>query len=103
MASAVFFTLRSVVLDFVIVFINQITYKHKLISLVFQAFKNCRQGLGGVVGIIVEKHNTAVFNLTCHPLADTVGGGIFFPVKTVNIRNKSNIILPPLFLVAIML
>lgn len=31
-ASAVFFTLRSVVDNFVIVFINQITYKHKLKS-----------------------------------------------------------------------
>ena len=89
-ASAVFFTLCSVVDNFIIVFINQIADKHKLITLVFQAFKNCRQCLGGVVGIIVEKHNTAVFNLTCHPLTNTVCRCIFFPVKTVNIRNKSN-------------
>ena len=30
-----YFTLRSVVFDFIIFFINQITYKHKLIPLVF--------------------------------------------------------------------
>ena len=35
-ASAVFFlALCSVVLDFVIIFINQIAYKHKLIPLIF--------------------------------------------------------------------
>ena len=42
-----------------------------------------------MVGVIVEKDNTAVFYLTCHPLTNTVGGGIFFPVETVNIRYKS--------------
>ena len=85
----VFFTLRSVVLDFVMVFINQIAYKYKLITLVFKAFKNCRKRLGGVVGVIMKKHNRAVFYLTCHPLADTVRGGVFFPVKRITIRYKS--------------
>ena len=79
------FALRSIMLYFIIVFINQVTYKYKFIHLVFQAFKYCGQCLGGVVGVIVEKDNTAVFYLTCHPLTYTVGGGIFFPVKTVNI------------------
>ena len=88
-----YFTLRSVVDNFIIVFIDQIFDKNKLISLVFQAFKNCRQGLGGVVGIIVEKHNTAVFNLTCHPLTNTVCRCIFFPVKAINIRYKSNLLI----------
>ena len=37
------FTLRSVVLYFVIVFVNQITNKHKLMPLVFKIFKYCRQ------------------------------------------------------------
>lgn len=32
------FTLRSVVLDFVIIFINQVAYKDKLVPLVFKAF-----------------------------------------------------------------
>ena len=83
------FTLRSVMLDFVMVFINQIAYKYKFIPLVFKAFKNCRKRLGGVVGVIVEKDNTAVFYFTCHPLADTVRGGVFFPVKRIKIRYKS--------------
>ena len=32
------FTLCSVVLDFVIIFINKVAYKHKLIPLIFKAF-----------------------------------------------------------------
>ena len=36
--SVFYFTLCSVVLDFVIIFINQIAYKHKLIPLVLKAF-----------------------------------------------------------------
>ena len=87
-----YFALRSVVFYFIIIFINQVAYKNKFIPLVFQAFKYCGQCLGGVVGVIVEKDNTAVFYLTCHPFTNAVGGGIFFPVETVNIRYKSNIL-----------
>ena len=43
-----------------------------------------------MVGVIMEKDNTTVFNLTCNPFIDTVGGGTVFPVKRVNIRYKSN-------------
>ena len=37
----------------------------------------------------MEQHNTAVFNLARYPFANAVGGGVRFPVKRVNIRNKS--------------
>lgn len=74
--------------DCVIVFKYQVAYKYKFVAIVFKAFKNCRQRLGGVVGIIVEKDNTAVFYLTCHPLTNTIGGGIFFPVEAVPVRSS---------------
>ncbi len=46
-----------------------------------------------MVSVVVEKHNAAVFNLTRYPLADTIWRGIVFPVKRVNIRYKSNILI----------
>ena len=85
------FALRSIVLDFIIFLINQITYKYKLIPLVFQTLKNARQCFGGVFGIVVKKHNRAVFNLACDLFANTFRRGVIFPVKGINIRNKSNI------------
>ena len=42
-----------------------------------------------MVGVIVEQYYRTVFNLACHPFANTVGGGGIFPIKTVNIIYKS--------------
>ena len=75
------FALRSIVFNFIIILINQIAYKHKLIPLVFKAFQNRRQCFGRVVDIVVEKHNTTVFNLACNSLTDAIRCGVFFPVK----------------------
>ena len=88
-----YFTLRSVVDYFVIIFINQIAYKHKLIPFVFKAFEDIWECRRCVVGIVMEKNNTAVFNLARHTLTNAVGCGSVFPVKAVNIRNKSNILI----------
>ena len=56
------FALHSVVFDFIIFFINQTFNKHKLIPLVFKAFKNIWQ---------------------------CCGCGVITPIQAVNIRNKS--------------
>ncbi len=85
------FALCSVVLDFVVIFINQIFNKHKFIPLLFQGFKYCGQCCRGVLGIVVEKHYTARLYFRYNSVADTVGCGVLLPVKRVNIRNKSNI------------
>jgi len=50
----VFFALRSVMYNFVIIFIYQILNKYKLIPFVFQAFEDVGECGRGVVGIIVE-------------------------------------------------
>ncbi len=42
-----------------------------------------------MVGIVVEKDDTAVFNLTRHSITNTVRSSIFFPVETINIIYKS--------------
>ena len=88
-----YFALCSVMLDFVIIFINQITYKHKLIPLIFKTFKDVRQCRGCMVGVIMKKNYRAIFYLTCNSLTNTVWRGIVFPVKWINIRYKSNILI----------
>ncbi len=57
------FTLRTIVYNFVIFFVNQIFNKYEFIPLIFKAFKNIWQSRRCMVGIVVEKYNTAVFNL----------------------------------------
>lgn len=42
-----------------------------------------------MVGIIVEKDYTSVFNLTRHTLTNAIRGRGVFPVERVNIRYKS--------------
>lgn len=45
-----------------------------------------------MVGIIMKKHNRAVFHFWCNTLTNAIGRGVVFPIERVNIRNKSNII-----------
>ena len=92
-ALAVFFALCSVVLDFVVILINQIVYKYKLISLVFKAFKDVWQSVRRILGIVMKEDYRAIFNLICYPFANSVGRRTVFPVKRVNIRYKSNILI----------
>lgn len=42
-----------------------------------------------MVGVVMKKHNTAIFDLVYNTVADAIRCGIIFPVQTVNIRNKS--------------
>ena len=46
-----------------------------------------------MLGIVMEKDDRAVFNLFSHLFANAFGRGVIFPVKAVNIRYKSNIII----------
>ena len=76
-------------LDFVIFFINQVVYKYKLIPLFFQRFKDIRQRLGGMLGVVVEKYDRAVFYLARNQFINTVRRGGTLPVEGVNVRYKS--------------
>lgn len=87
------FTLRSVVEDFIIVFINQIRHLDKRISVGGQLFKNYGQRLGCELGIVVKQHYTSGFDLARHPCDDTFDRRRILPIKTVNIRYKSNILI----------
>ena len=87
------FTLCSVVLYFVIFFKYQIAYKHKLVTIVFKAFNDCRECLGRVVGVVVEQHYRPRADLRCNPLANAVRRRAVLPVETVVIRYKSNILI----------
>jgi len=80
------FALRSIVLYLMVIFQNQITYKHKFIPLFLKGFEYCRQGFGGVVGIVVKQHNRTVFNPFCHPVCNALRRGIILPVKRVKAR-----------------
>ena len=42
-----------------------------------------------MVSIVVEKYNTAVFNLLGNSFADIFGCGRVFPIKRINIIYKS--------------
>lgn len=90
---AVFFTLRSVVLYFVIFFKYQVAYKNKFIPVVFQALKNCRQRLWCVIGVVVKQHYRPGADLRGYPFANAVRCRAILPVKTVNIRYKSNVLI----------
>ena len=80
-----YFALCSVVDDLVVFFINQIAYKYKLVSFVFKTFSYIWERGGCVVGIVVKQHNRAVFNLFCHPVANSFGCCAIFPIERVNV------------------
>ncbi len=85
LSGIVFFALCSIVFNFVIFLIDQITYKHKFIPLVFKAFEDVGESRRCVVGVVVEKNNRAVFCFTCNALTNTVSRGVISPIQAVNI------------------
>lgn len=84
-----YFALCSVMYYLIIILVYQILNKYKLIPLVFKAFEDVGECGRGVVGIVVEKHDRAIFNLTRHPLTNIFGRCTVFPIKRVTIRYKS--------------
>ena len=91
-ASAVFFLLRSVVEDLVVIVVNKVGGLDEGISVGGQFFEDDGQRFGCVVGIVVEQHDTARLDPPRDPCNDAVDRGRVLPIKAVNIRNKSNII-----------
>ena len=50
----------------------------------FKRFKDIRQRFRCVLGVIVEKHDRAVCDLTCNPFVYAVRCGAVLPIKRVN-------------------
>ena len=80
--------------DCVVFFKYQIAYKYKLISVVFQALKDCRQCLGRVVGVVVEQYYRPgqTLEVTRLQILSAV-----LPFKTVNNLYRSNKYIKKLF------
>lgn len=64
---------------------DQLRYGHQGVPLADEVFQDSGQGLGGVLGGVVEKNNRPRLDFGGHPLGNVPGGQVL-PVQRINVR-----------------